>query len=90
MGRDWLLRGWLAGMECLSRLFPVMMRLCTLLCLVVFVVGPVRDEVVFGCMHASKFWVSDTWAPAPFVNETILAREGSGNREDGDERDEGG
>ena len=29
--------------------------------LVVFVVGSVRDEVMFGCMHASKFWMSDTW-----------------------------
>ena len=48
---DWLLKGQQAEM-----LFPAMIRLCTLLCLVVFVVGPVQNEIVFGCTHASNFW----------------------------------
>ena len=87
LGRDWLLKSHRAGMEWLSRLLPAMIRLCTLLCLVVFVVGLVRNEIVFGCTHASKFWVSDTWAPAPCVYEAILAREGRWNWEDGDIRD---
>jgi hypothetical protein len=72
----------------LFRLFLVMIRLYTLLCLVVFVVGLVRNEIVFGCTHASKFWVSNTWAPAPCVYEAIPAHEGRWNWED--VRDEGG
>jgi hypothetical protein len=84
MGRDWLLRGWWAGMECLSGLFLAMMRLCTL-CFVVLFVGPIWDDVMFGYMHASKFWVFDTWTPAPCVNQAVLsvAHEESGNQEDG-------
>ena len=50
-----MLKGQRAGMEWLSRLFPAMIRLCTLLYLVDFVVGPVKNEIVFGYTHASKF-----------------------------------
>jgi hypothetical protein len=54
-GGDWLLKAQRAGLEWLSRLFSAMTRICTLLCSVVFVVGPIQDEIVFDCMHASKF-----------------------------------
>ena len=59
-------------------------------CLVVFAVGPVRDGIVFGCMHASVFWVSDVWVPASWVNQVILHHEERRNPEDDVVRDGGG
>jgi hypothetical protein len=58
--------------------------------LVVFAVGPVRDGIVFGCMHASVFWMSDIWVPASWVNQVILHHKGRRNLEDGGMWDRGG
>ena len=66
------------------------LSLCKWSCLVVFAVGLVRDGIVFGCMHASVFWVSDAWVPASWVNQVILHHEGRRNPEDGGVRDGGG
>ena len=53
------------------------MRLCNLLCLVVLIVGSVRDKIVFGCTHALEFWVSDIWAMHhACMKPSRLAREG--------------
>ena len=58
--------------------------------MVVFAVGLVRDGIVFGCMHASGFLVSDAWVSASWVNQVILHHEGRRNPEDGGVRDGGG
>jgi hypothetical protein len=42
-------------MESRSRMVRCMLKPCTQLCLIVFVVGPVRDEILFGCMHDGSF-----------------------------------
>jgi hypothetical protein len=49
-----------------------------------------RDEYVFSFMHVSMFWVFDTWASSPWVNQAALQCEGSGDWEDGDVQDKRG
>jgi hypothetical protein len=46
-------------------------------CLVVFLVDPVWDELLFGCKNVSKFWVTSTWVHTSCVHQVIPAREGS-------------
>ena len=74
----------------LCRTKEARLSLCKWSCLVVFAVGLVRDGIVFGCMHASVFWVSDAWVPASWVNQVILHHEGRRNPEDEVVRDGGG
>ena len=74
----------------LCRTKEARLSLCKWSCLVVFVVGLVRDRIVFSCMHASVSFVSDTWVPASWVNQVILHYEGNKNSEDEDVQDEGG
>ena len=74
-GRDWSQSKPRVRMARLCRTKETELSSCKWSCLVVFIVGLVRDDVMFGCMHASKFWVSDTWAPAPCVNQAVLERE---------------
>ena len=74
----------------LYRIEEVGLSSCRWSCLVVFAVGSVQDGVVFGCMHASVFWMSDEWVPASWVNQVILHHEGRRNPEDEVVRNEGG
>ena len=62
---------------------------CRWSCLVVLAIGSVRDGVVFGCMHASEFCVSDAWVPASCVNQVIQQHEGRRNPQNGGVRDGG-
>ena len=89
-GSDWLLWWEGAGIESRSRMVRCMLKLYTDSCLVVSVVGPVWDDILFGCMHGCEFWVYDTWVPAPCLNQAILHGEGSINWEDEVMRDGGG
>jgi hypothetical protein len=66
MGPDWLLWWWGARMERRSRMVRCILKSCTQSCLVVFVVGSVRDEILFACMYGWEFWVCDTWALVPW------------------------
>ena len=74
----------------LCRTEEVGLSSCKWSCLVVLAVGSVRDGVVFGCMHALVFWVSNAWVPASWVNQVILHHERRRNPEDGAVQDGGG
>ena len=74
----------------LCRTEEVGLSSCRWSCLVVLAVGSVRDGVVFGCMHALVFWVSNAWVPASWVNQVILHHERRRNPEDGAVQDGGG
>ena len=77
LGRDWLLWWWGTGMESRSRMVRCMLKSCTQSYLVVFIVGPVRDEILFDYMHGWEFWVYDTCASVSWVHHVVLYREGS-------------
>jgi hypothetical protein len=49
--------------------------------LVVFGIGPVRNEIVFGYMYRSKFWMFDMLVPAFCMNQIVLYEEGSSRME---------
>lgn len=61
IGRDWLWSKPWARMAKPCRTEEAGMSLC----LIVFVVGPVWDEIMFGWMHASEFLVYEHGPPAP-------------------------